>query len=91
MAHVTFESVSWTDARALELQRILEEDLHGRYAQHLQPGPGRDAALRALSVDPDEVRATVTTRGCGALLEAGLHAHLLIRTLRNGHSILPVL
>ena len=59
MSAVMFEPVLWTDERAVALQRILEEDLHGRYARHLQPGPGRDAALSALAVDPDDVLATV--------------------------------
>lgn len=59
MAAVMFEPVLWTDERAVALQRILEEDLHCRYARHLQPGPMRDAALRALAVDPDDVLATV--------------------------------
>jgi GNAT superfamily N-acetyltransferase len=56
---VTFEQVLWTDERAVALQRILEKDLHGRYASRLQPGPGTDAALSALAVDPDGVLATV--------------------------------
>lgn len=79
MAQVRFESVSWTDERAVELQRILEEDLHGRYSTHLQPGPGRDAALRALSVDPDDVRATVLAVSA----EHGAVAHAALRSL-NG-------
>jgi hypothetical protein len=36
---VRFEQVLWTDERAAELQRILEEDLHGRYASRLRPVP----------------------------------------------------
>ncbi|WP_240986972.1 GNAT family N-acetyltransferase [Arthrobacter sp. Soil736] len=59
MPAVKFEQVRWTDERAVALQRILEEDLYSRYAHHLRPGPRRDAALRALAVDPSDVLATV--------------------------------
>lgn len=79
MENVTFESVSWTDERAVALQRILEEDLHGRYAHHLQPGPGRDAALSALAVDPDDVQATVLAVSA----ENGPVGHAALRSL-NG-------
>ncbi|WP_461164137.1 hypothetical protein [Arthrobacter sp. R4-81] len=34
----------------MELQRILQEDLHGRYARRLEPGPGRDTAIRAVAL-----------------------------------------
>jgi hypothetical protein len=73
---VRFEPVLWTDERAVVLQRILEEDLHGRYARHLQPGPGRDAALSALAVDPDDVLATVlaVSDGTGPVAHAGLRS-----------------
>jgi GNAT superfamily N-acetyltransferase len=74
-----FERVLWTDGRAVALQRILEEDLHSRYAPHLQPGPARDAALRALAVDPDEVLATVL-----AVSDAtGPVAHAALRSLHG--------
>ncbi|UZX03210.1 GNAT family N-acetyltransferase [Arthrobacter sp. CDRTa11] len=79
MSAVTFEQVLWTDKRAVALQRILEEDLHGRYAHHLQPGPGRDAALRALAVDPDDVLATVLAISG----DTGPVAHAALRSL-NG-------
>lgn len=79
MATVTFESVAWTDERALVLQRILEDDLHTRYAPHLQPGPRRDAALRALAVDPDDVLATVLAVSD----QTGPVAHAALRSL-NG-------
>jgi GNAT superfamily N-acetyltransferase len=71
---VRFEPVLWTDERAVVLQRILAEDLHGRYARHLQPGPGRDAALSALAVDPDDVLATVlaVSDDTGPVAHAGL-------------------
>lgn len=59
MLAVAFESVLWTDERAVKPQRILEEELHGRYARHLEPGPGRDAAITALAVSPEDVLATV--------------------------------
>jgi GNAT superfamily N-acetyltransferase len=76
---VKFEQVRWTDERAVLLQRILEEDLHGRYAGRLQPGPGRNAALSALAVDPDDVLATVLA----VSEDAGPVAHAALRTL-NG-------
>jgi GNAT superfamily N-acetyltransferase len=76
---VKFEQVLWTDERAAVLQRILEEDLHGRYASRLQPGPARDAALSALAVDPDDVLATVLAVSG----EAGPVAHAALRSL-NG-------
>ena len=79
MTAVTFESVLWTDSRAVELQRILEEDLHGRYARHLEPGPGRDAAIRALAVAPEDVLATVLAVADGV----GPVAHAALRSL-NG-------
>lgn len=79
MANVMFESVSWADARAVALQRILEEDLHGRYAHHLQAGPGRGAALSALAVDPDDVRATILAVRAGK----GPVGHAALRIL-NG-------
>ncbi|WP_427007963.1 GNAT family N-acetyltransferase [Pseudarthrobacter sp. H2] len=79
MSAVIFEQVLWTDERAVALQRILEEDLHSRYARHLQPGPGRGAALRALAVDPDDVLATVLAVSA----ETGPVAHAALRSL-NG-------
>ncbi|WP_309979884.1 GNAT family N-acetyltransferase [Arthrobacter oryzae] len=74
-----FEQVLWTDERAVALQRILEVDLHGRYAGRLQPGPGRDAALSALAVDPDDVLATVLA----VEDDTGPVAHAALRSL-NG-------
>jgi GNAT superfamily N-acetyltransferase len=74
-----FEQVLWTDERAVALQRILEEDLHCRYARHLQPGPARDAALRALAVDPDDVLATVLAVSG----DTGPVAHAALRSLRG--------
>lgn len=76
MASLTFESVLWTDERAVELQRILQEDLHGRYARHLEPGPARDAAIRALAVAPEDVLATVlaVAEGVGPVAHAALRS-----------------
>ena len=79
MAAVTFEPVLWTDERAVVLQRILEEDLHGRYARHLEPGPRREAAIRALAVDPEDVLATVLAVSD----DTGPIAHAALRSL-NG-------
>lgn len=79
MLAVAFESVLWTDERAVKLQRILEEDLHGRYARHLEPGPGRDAAITALAVSPEDVLATVLAVADGV----GPVAHAALRSL-NG-------
>ena len=79
MLVVALESVPWTDERAVELQRILEEDLHGRYARHLEPGPERDAAITALAVSPEDVIATVLAVADGV----GPVAHAAIRSL-NG-------
>lgn len=77
MSALKFEQVPWTDERAVALQRILEEDLHGRYASRLQPGPGRDAALSALAVDPNDVLATVLAVSD----ETGPVAHAALRSL----------
>lgn len=79
MLAVAFESVLWTDERAVKLQRILEEDLHGRYARHLEPGHGRDAAITALAVSPEDVLATVLAVADGV----GPVAHAALRSL-NG-------
>ena len=76
---VNFEQVRWTDERAVALQRILEEDLYGRYASRMKPGPGRDAALSALAVDPDDVLATILAVSD----DAGPVAHAALRSL-NG-------
>jgi GNAT superfamily N-acetyltransferase len=76
---VRFEQVHWTDGRAAELQRILEEDLHGRYASRLQPGPGRDAAPNALAVDPADVLATVLALSD----DGGPVGHAALRSLRG--------
>lgn len=76
---VKFEQVLWTDERAVALQRILDEDLHGRYASRLQPGPARDDALSALAVDPDDVLATVLA----VADDTGPVAHAALRSL-NG-------
>jgi GNAT superfamily N-acetyltransferase len=76
---VTFEQVLWTDERGVALQRILEEDLHGRYASRLEPGPGTDAALSALAVDPKDVLATVLALSDGT----GPVGHAALRSL-NG-------
>ena len=79
MSAVRFEQVPWTDERAAELQRILEEDLQGRYASRLQPGPGRDAALSALAVDPADVLATVLAMTD----DGGPVGHAALRSLRG--------
>ncbi|WP_196834395.1 GNAT family N-acetyltransferase [Mycetocola sp. CAN_C7] len=79
MAKVNVVAVPWEDDRAAALREVLQEDIHRRYASHLQSSPNRDAALDALKVSPDDVLATVIAISD----ETGPVGHAALRSL-NG-------
>ncbi len=77
-----FRLVSWDDARAVELRRLMDVEIFPRYAAPAYAPEPADVVERrraALLVDPDDVRATVL-----ALDEDGTPvAHAALRELRG--------
>lgn len=77
-----FEQVSWDDARAVEMRRLMDIEIFARYATPDDPPEPDEVVERrrvALLVDPDDIRATVLVLdGDGTPV-----AHAALRELRG--------
>ncbi|MEA9985462.1 MULTISPECIES: GNAT family N-acetyltransferase [Subtercola] len=57
-APYTFERVEYDDARAVELRRVMDLDMNERYNDGIN-SPSDPAVVKALTVNPADVQATV--------------------------------
>jgi GNAT superfamily N-acetyltransferase len=79
MGEFRVEPVAWEDERAVALRRLMDTDMADRYGLQDEPPELSAKRSRALTVDPDRVRATLL-----AVLPDGTAAgHIALRTLRD--------